>query len=114
MNVVNIKSRDIWKLEGGKMDKKDIIKTLRNYQKDVADQYNILTIGIFGSTARGKEGEYSDIDVVVRIPKPDLFMLAGIKNDLEKRLCRPVDIITYRDTMNPFLKKRIDKEAVYA
>ena len=96
------------------MDKKDIIKTLRVYQKDVAEQYNILAIGIFGSMARDQGREGSDIDVVVHIPKPDLFMLAGIKNDLEQRFCRPVDIITYRDTMNPFLKKRIDKEAVYA
>lgn len=96
------------------MDKKDIMKILRNYQKDVAEQYNILTIGIFGSAARDQGGEDSDVDVVVHIPKPDLFMLAGIKNDLEKRLCRPVDIITYRDSMNPFFKKRIDREAVYA
>ena len=96
------------------MSKKDIIKTLHNYKKDVAEQYNILTIGIFGSVARDEAGEDSDIDVVVRISEPDLFMLAGIKNDLEERLRRPVDIITYRDTMNPFLKKRIDSEAVYA
>ena len=32
-------------------------------------------------------------------------MLAGIKNDLEERLGRPVDIVTYRDSMNPFFKK---------
>ena len=96
------------------MNKKDIIKILRNYQKEVAEQYNILTIGIFGSVARDQGGKNSDIDIVVRIHKPDLFMLAGIKNDLEKRLCRPVDIITYRETMNSFLKQKIDKEAVYA
>ena len=96
------------------MGKKDIIKILRNYKKDVAEQYNILTIGIFGSVARDEAGEDSDVDVVVHISEPDLFMLAGIKNDLEERLRRSVDIVTYRDTMNPFLKKRIDSEAVYA
>ena len=96
------------------MDKTGIIKILRNYQKDVADQYNILTIGIFGSIAREEDVEDSDVDVVIRVSQPDLFMIAGIKNDLEKRLCRPVDIITYSDNMNPFLKKRIDRDAVYA
>ena len=65
------------------MDKKDIIKTLRDYQKIVAKHYNILAIGIFGSMARDQMKEGSDIDVVVHISKPDLFMLAGIKNDLE-------------------------------
>ena len=54
------------------------------------------------------------MDVVVRISEPDLFMLAGIKNDLEERLHRRVDIVTYRENMNQFLKKRIDMEAVYA
>ena len=96
------------------MGKKDIIKILRNYKNDVAEQYNILTIGIFGSIARDEAGEDSDVDVVVHISEPDLFMLAGIKNDLEIRFRRPVDIVTYQDTMNPFLKKRIDNEAVYA
>lgn len=40
------------------------------------------------------------MDVVVRILKPDLFMLVGIKTELEERLQRPVDIVTYRENMN--------------
>ena len=44
----------------------------------------------------------------------DLFMLVGIKNELEERLHRSVDIVTYRENMNQFLKKKIDGEAVYA
>ena len=96
------------------MAKKDIIKILRNYKNEVANQYNILTIGIFGSVARGEAGDESDIDIVVRISEPDFFMLAGIKDDLEKRLNNSVDIVTYRDSMNPFLKRQIDSEAVYA
>jgi predicted nucleotidyltransferase len=96
------------------MGRQDIIKILHNYKKDVAEQYNILKIGVFGSVARDEDREDSDVDVVIRISEPDLFMLVGIKNDLEDRLRRPVDIVTYRDTMNPFLKKRIDSEAVYA
>jgi uncharacterized protein len=51
---------------------------------------------------------------IIQISKPDLFMLVGIKNDLEERLQRQVDIVTYRENMNQFLKARIDKEAVYA
>ncbi len=54
------------------------------------------------------------MDIVLRIREPDLFMLVGIKEELEERLHRPVDIVTYRDNMNLFLKKRIDEEAVYA
>jgi len=96
------------------MGKKEIIEILRDYKKEFAEKYGILMIGIFGSVARDEAGGDSDVDVVVRISEPDLFMLVGIKNDLEERLHRPVDIVTYRENMNQFLKKRIDGEAVYA
>lgn len=96
------------------MGKKEIIEILADYRKKYADRYGILEIGVFGSAARDEIGEESDIDVVVRISKPDLFMLVGIRNELEKRLQRPVDIVTYRENMNKFLKGRIDREAAYA
>lgn len=56
----------------------------------------------------------SDVDVVVRVAKPDLFLLAGLKYELEERLHQPVDIVAYRENMNRFLKKKIDGEAIYA
>jgi len=96
------------------MNKHDLIAILRDYKKERANYYGIMTIGIFGSTARGDAREESDVDIVLRIREPDLFMLVGIKEELEERLHRPVDIVTYRDNMNLFLKKRIDEEAVYA
>ena len=96
------------------MNKEELIDILRNYKNERANYYGIVTIGIFGSTARGDAREESDVDIVLRIREPDLFMLAGIKEELEERLHRPVDIVTYRDNMNLFLKKRIDEEAVYA
>ena len=97
-----------------KLSRKKIIEILRQYKKEFAEQYGILTIGVFGSAARDEAGESSDVDIVVRIDQPDLFMLVGIKHDLEERLQRPVDLVTYRERMNHFLKKRIDSEAVYA
>ena len=74
---------------------------------------NIVRIGLFGSAARGDMGEKSDIDIVVQLKTQDLFDLIGIKLDLEEELRTPVDIVSYREKMNEFLKKRIDKEAVY-
>jgi len=102
-------------LVGGKvMGKQEIIDILHVYKKEFAEQYGILDIGVFGSVARDEVVEDSDVDVVIRISKPDLFMLVGIKNELEERLQRSVDIVTYRENMNQFLKKRIDGEAIYA
>jgi predicted nucleotidyltransferase len=95
------------------MEKDEIIRALRSFIALNRDRYEIIRLGVFGSAARDDMNEQSDIDVVVVLGKPDLFYLVGIKQDLEEKFRRPVDIVRYRDTMNEFLKKRIDKEAVY-
>jgi len=38
----------------------------------------------------------------------------GDKLNLEERLHRSVDLVTYRNTMTPFLKHKIDGDVVYA
>ncbi len=95
------------------MKKDEIIRALRSFIALNRDRYEIIRLGVFGSAARDDMNEQSDIDVVVELGKPDLFYLVGIKQDLEEKFRMPVDIVRYRDTMNGFLKKRIDKEAVY-
>ncbi|MBW1727515.1 MAG: nucleotidyltransferase domain-containing protein [Deltaproteobacteria bacterium] len=86
---------------------------MRGFVNSNRDRYEIIRIGVFGSAARDKMDEQSDVDIVVELEKPDLFYLVGIKQDLEEKFHRPVDIVRYRDRMNAFLKKKIDKEAVY-
>ena len=95
------------------MNQDEIIAILRRFKEMNKDRYEIIRIGVFGSVARGNINEQSDIDVVVELGKPDLFYLIGIKQDLEEKFHRSVDIVRYRDRMNAFLKGRIDKEAVY-
>jgi len=91
------------------MKRYEIIPTLRRFKEMNRDRYEIIRIGVFDSAARDSMNEQSDIDVVVELGKPDLFYLIGIKQDLEEKFHRPVDIVRYRDRMNAFLKKRIDK-----
>lgn len=91
----------------------EILTILREYKNRFAREYGILSLGLFGSTARATAHEKSDVDVVVSLRKPDLFAMAGIKNELEERIHRPVDLVIYRTTMNPFLKQKIDQEAIY-
>ena len=96
------------------MNKKDeILLCLREYKGNQGRHYNILKMGLFGSAARDEMNEKSDIDIVVELEKADLFNLIGIKQDLEEQLHRKVDIIRYNAGMNNFLKRRIDKDAVY-
>lgn len=95
------------------LQKSDILESLRKFKKFKGSDYDILRIGIFGSFARGTSNDDSDIDIVVVLGKPDMFHLIGIKQDLEDEFKCKVDIVRHRENMNPFLKKRIDEEAVY-
>jgi uncharacterized protein len=98
---------------GKALKQSEIIQILRDYSCKSGQYYSIKRIGIFGSAAREQSCEASDIDVVVELGDQDLFILIGIKQDLEERFEIPVDIVSYRNRMNQFLKDRIDKEAVY-
>ena len=96
------------------MNKPEIMAVLFDYKKEFAERYGILEIGLFGSVSRGDSTINSDVDIVIRIDRPDLFKLAGIMDDLEERLSCPVDLVTYWEGMNRYLKRRIDDEAFYA
>jgi hypothetical protein len=95
------------------MTREDVLRTLRQFRSSKGNDYCIARIGIFGSAARDEMAEESDVDVVVELNDPDLLVLVGIKQDLEELLQRSVDVVRYRDKMNPFLKRRIQQEAIY-
>ncbi len=95
------------------MNRDDVLLSLRRFKEMNQHKYNIIRIGLFGSVARDNMREQSDIDVVVELETQNLFDLIGIKLDLEEQLSQEVDIVSYRKKMNEFLKRRIDKEAVY-
>ena len=95
------------------MNKKSIFEILKKYKKKNADKYGLISLGIFGSYARGEAKSDSDLDIVVEISKIDLFLLVHMKDELEKLFNTKIDIVRYRKRMNKFLKKHIDEEAIY-
>lgn len=88
-------------------------KILKTYKEKLRHQYGVTKLGFFGSVARGEARQGSDVDIVVKMQKADLFYLVLIKEELQEALHSPVDIVQYRKTMNPFLKKRIEEDAIY-
>lgn len=52
-------------------------------------------VKVFGSTARGDDGEGSDIDLLVEFAKgASLFDQAGIEIELAELLGRPIDVMS--------------------
>lgn len=98
---------------GLRMNREVILQILRTYKEEVGAHYDITALGVFGSVARGQATEASDVDVVIKINTPNLLVLSRVRQELEERILRHVDIVHYREHMNPFLKKRIDQDALY-
>lgn len=96
-----------------KPEKEKILLVLKNISPVLMEKYGVTKIGIFGSVARDQAGESSDVDIVYEMIKPNGFTAVHLKEELETRLNYPVDLVRYRESMSPLLKKRIDKEGVY-
>lgn len=85
-----------------KQDINTIIEILRSYQ--------VKKAALFGSYARGDNNLDSDFDILIELPKGmSLFGFADLKLDLEERLKKDVDLVTYR-SIHPMLKNQIMKE----
>lgn len=94
------------------MKRETALSELREHKQEL-EKYGVTRVGIFGSVARDEAREESDVDVVVELKTPDLFLMVDLKEKLESILGTKVDLIRYSKRMNQFLKNRIDKEALY-
>ena len=87
---------------------------LREFKKVVVPVLKgngVVRAGVFGSFARGEAKKKSDIDILVEPPKGIGFGFVGIQLELENKLKKKVDLLSYR-AIHPLLKKRILKEEV--
>ena len=95
------------------MLKDEVLTQLRAFYRTNAEQFSLKKMGLFGSVARGEESKESDIDIVVEFEKPNLLKQAELMLQLKRLLGREVDVIALWNRMNPHLRERIEKEAIY-
>ncbi len=95
------------------MTRSEILEILKKYKNENAEKYGINRLGLFGSYSKDEGRDESDIDIIIDTTEPDLFKLVHIKDELEKLLEKTVDIVRNRKKMNPYLKKHIEKDAIY-
>ena len=95
------------------LNKEDILDFLRKNREYLKQNFEVTSISLFGSFARGEETEDSDIDLLVDMP-PDLHNLVGVIDYLENAFGRKVDIIRNRPNMHPRFTKHIMREKINA
>lgn len=95
------------------INREKVLELLRNYKYSNRSKYGIVELGLFGSVARNQAVDTSDVDICIKTTTPDMFALVHIKEELQTLLTNSIDLVRVRDRMNPYLKKRIEDEAIY-
>ena len=72
---------------------------------------NIKKAGIFGSYVRGEQKKNSDIDILIKPAKNMGFRFFGLQLDLEEKISKRVDLLSYK-WIHPSLKQKILKEEI--
>jgi len=86
------------------------ISTIKQKIIPILKAQNVKKAAIFGSFASGRAKKNSDLDIIVNLARnKTLLDLVGLKLELEEKLNKKVDLITY-NSLNPHLKDIILKE----
>ena len=94
--------------------KERINKNLDKFKKvviKILKKYNVKKASFFGSYVRGEQKKDSDIDIIIEYPNGLGFKFAGIVMELEEKLGKKIDLLTYKG-VSPYIKKNILNEEV--
>lgn len=79
------------------------------------DNFQVETIGIFGSYSRGEQKKRSDVDILVTFVEPnsiDLLDFIALKQFLSRKLKTKVDLVK-KGALKERIKDKILQETIY-
>ena len=93
------------------MTKEYILAFLKEHKEEFREKYQVDSIALFGSYARGDQKEDSDIDFLVEMPsKFDLYY--DFKEYLEDVFKKNIDL-GMKKSIRPFIKNAIEEDLIY-
>jgi predicted nucleotidyltransferase len=73
----------------------------------------IERIGLFGSFARDEAGPQSDVDILVSLKKPSLFLYHTISEQLETVMGRKIDLVSAKSRFREDFLENMQKDLIY-
>lgn len=94
------------------MNRDDVLAFLRDHRATL-EHLGVRSLALFGSVARQKATDASDIDILVQFEPPATFdRYMDVKFYLEDHLNAPVDLVTWK-SLKPQLRLIVEQEAIY-
>ncbi len=91
---------------------KDIIDHLNTLKPYLHKEFNIKSIGVFGSFTDNTHTRKSDIDILVSFEKPIGWKYLSLEIYLEKELARKIDLVSY-NSLREHIKADILKQVKF-
>ena len=96
------------------MTEQEILKILRAEKPYLREKFGLLSIGLFGSHAKGTQRPDSDVDLLVELTEPRFDFLVGIQVHLEKKIGKPIEVVRMRPGLSERFLRRVEKNICYA
>jgi hypothetical protein len=94
------------------MRRDDIIRLLKEHREELG-RFDVESLAVFGSVARGESEAWSDVDILVEFEGRATFdRYMDLKFFLEDLLECRVDLVTGK-ALRPRMRPNVEKEAVY-
>ena len=94
------------------MKRSQVIQILSERQSELAHQYGVKSLALFGSVARDQATLTSDVDLLVEFDRPvGYFGLFALQDHLESLLGCKVDLGT-PDSLKPRIRERVMGECI--
>ena len=93
------------------LSRQECIDKIMANSETLRSDFDVRSLRLFGSLARGEQQESSDVDVFVEMP-PSLFMMVGLKYYLEDLLGTTVDVVRKHRNNDAFLLKEIEHDGI--
>jgi len=95
------------------MTKDEILNELSKNKSYIEQNFEVDKIGLFGSYAKGKQTEDSDIDIYVEFKHKTFDNLAGLWNYLEELYHMKIDLYHKHKNNNQVIISNIQKDVIY-
>ncbi len=95
-------------------NRNDIIVFLQTHKDEMEERFGVVSVGLFGSYARGEAREDSDIDIAIELrpEKKSLSNFFGIRRYLEEQFGKKVDL-GIESTLKPLAREMVAKEIIH-